>query len=449
MVDSVVHALPPHYSHFLEAWSSEPHRNMAMLWPAGAGAVGALEVLVTGLDRSQRVLVVADRHELAQQLVYRLDSHGIPARVIDRYALRQLQSQTSAEHSTWNGLQVFALTDSLATQADVLASLGQQAWDLVLLLDTSSAVTELVVSGITNLRSRVLWKLRPGSDAARVDSGHWALDHLSIGGLLAASGLPESTVPPVAIHVTAVRPSAAEEAVSSLVGDLIEASKGTGAERLAMSLRARWMSSPAALESGLRRLESQLATDWPLWDLSVDEAEDESPSERPHPRGTDLTAIHRTISACLVALDGVESDSKLRGLVEQVRSRDAAEAIAIFVRYRDTGTYLYSSLEDFGVRCFLVHGALAPAEIDMRMNDFLQRSGGILVMTTAMLVGSDLRKVRNLVLYDPPASREVMAQVLAKFHVVGLPQLHVHVVSDQRATGWTIDLIEQAGRFVV
>lgn len=449
MVDSVVHALPPHYSRFLEAWSSDPHRNMALLWPAGAGAVGALEVLVAGLDRSQRVLVVADRYELAQQLVHRLDSRGVPARVIDRYAYRQLQSQTSTERSTWNGLQVFALTASLATQVDVLPSLGQQTWDLVLLIDTSTAVTSRVVDSISKPGGRVLWKLRPGSDAGKVDIGHWALDHLSTSDLLADKGLPESAVPPVAIDITSVRPSAAEETVSSLVGDLIEASRGTGAERLAMSLRARWMSSPAALESGLRRLEAHLATEWPLWDSSVDEADYESPPERLHQRGADLTAIHRAITACLVALDSVESDSKLRGLVQQVRSRDAAEATAIFVRYRDTGAYLHSSLEDLGVRSLFVHGALAPAEIDTQMNDFLQGSGGILVMTTAMLVGSDLREVRNLVLYDPPASREVMAQVLAKFHVVGLPQLHVHVVSDERSAHSTIDLIEQAGRFVV
>jgi hypothetical protein len=71
-----------------------------------------------------------------------------------------------------------------------------------------------------------------------------------------------------------------------------------------------------------------------------------------------------------------------------------------------------------------------------------------MVMTSAMLVGVDLRAVRNLVLYDPPASREVMAQVLAKFHLVGLPQLHVSVVTEKRTEQQTIDLIQQAGSFV-
>lgn len=449
MVDSVGDALPPHVSRFLQAWSREPQRNMAVLWPAGAGAVGALEALVAGLDSSQHVLVVADRYELAQQFVYRLESRGVAARVIDRYAYRQLQSQTGADWPAWDGLQVFALTASLATQSDVLPSLGRQSWDLVLLLDTSSAVASRFVGGITNPGRRVLWKLRPGSDASKVDLGEWALDHLSIGDLVAAKGLPESAVPPVAIHITSVRPSAAEETVSSLVGDLIQASRGTGAERLASSMRARWMSSPAALESGLRRLEARLATEWPLWDSFVDEAEYESPPERQYERGADLTAIHRAIRSCLTALDNVDSDSKLRSLVEQLRSRDASQPTAVFVRYRDTGAYLQSSLEDLKVQSLFIHGAMAPPEIDLRMNEFLQRPEGLLVMTTAMLVGSDLRKVRTLVLYDPPASREVMAQVLAKFHVLGLPQLHVNVVGDERAAHSTIDLIEQAGRFVV
>lgn len=448
MVDSDGDSLPPHHLRFLQAWSSEPQRNMALLWPAGAGVVRALEVLVAGIDSSQRVLVVADRYELAQQFVYRLESRGVPARVIDRYAVRQLQSQAVADRPTWDGLKVFALTASLATQMDVLSSLGRQEWDLVLLLDTSSAVTSRIVGGITSPTGRVLWKLRPGSDANKVDLGEWALDHVSLGDLLAAMGLPSSAVPPVAIHITSVRQSSTEEAVSSSLADLIDVSRGTGAERLASSMRARWISSPAALESGLRRLEAHLGTEWPLWDPSLDEAEYEFPSERQYQRGADLTAIHRAIKSCLGALDMVESDSKLRGLVEQLRSRDASQATAVFVRYRDTGAYLQSSLEDLRVQSLFVHGAMAPAEIDRRMNEFLQRPGELLVMTTAMLVGSGLSKVRNLVLYDPPASREVMAQVLAKFHVVGLPQLHVSVVTDELAAPLTIDLIEQAGRLV-
>lgn len=70
-------------------------------------------------------------------------------------------------------------------------------------------------------------------------------------------------------------------------------------------------------------------------------------------------------------------------------------------------------------------------------------------MTTAMLLGMDLRDVRHLVLYDPPASTEVMATLLARFHLVGVPQLNVSVVAEEGAATSVIDLVETASKFVV
>jgi len=448
MANSLPSALHPHQLQFLEAWSTKPGRNMALLWPAGAGVVGAIGVLVADVDPSQRVLVIADRYELMHQIVFQLKAAGVTAQVVDRYAYRQLQSEAGGEAMNWRGSRVFALTASLASQTDVLPILARQQWGLVVLLDTSTAVTARLSGCITSATTHMLWKLRPGSDVASVDTGQWVLNRVSVSELASAKGLSTAEVPSIAIHVLSVQASVSEGRVLSSVEYLIKVSRGTSGERLATSMRARWMSSPAALESGLRRLKARLGADWPLWSTEADDADEEGPHDGESALGGDLAAVHEAIRSCFSELDRLDSDSKLRCLVDQLRTRESSQSTAVFVRYRDTGSYLQAALEDLKVPSILIHGAMTTSEIYSRMREFLEQRGVVLVMTTAMLAGADLRTIRNLILYDPPASREVMSQLLARFHVVGMPQLHVSVVTDPREANWMVGLIKEASQFV-
>jgi hypothetical protein len=443
--------LPPlfrHQAQFLDSWLHASHRYTAMLWPAGAGAIALICTLIERLDSLQRVLVVADRNELVQQFIYRQQSTGISACAVDRYTYRQLQSEVDADSLNWRGNQVYALTSSLALQPDVAFNIQRQTWDLLIFLDTTSSATAKMVDGLAINAARVLWKLRPGSDRFSLDSTIWAIDHLTVGELIHDRGLGKGEAPSVVIRIHTGELSVSELLVARLVDELVKATKGTSAERLAASLQTRWLSSPAALESGLRRLESELSTQWPLWDASAEDTERDLPPETDSFGRGDFSVALRIVKECIGALDGLHSDPKLDSLLDHLRNRDPKESIAVFVRYRDTGAYLHAALEDERVPCVLVHGAMPASEVSSRIDRFLQESGQVLVMTTAMLIGTDLRNVRNLVLFDVPASREAMSHLLARFHLIGLPQLRVTVIADHQTATKTVDLIAQAGQFV-
>jgi hypothetical protein len=90
---------------------------------------------------------------------------------------------------------------------------------------------------------------------------------------------------------------------------------------------------------------------------------------------------------------------------------------------------------------------MPPQEISTRIDRVLQEQGQVLVMTTAMLVGVDLRPVSEFVLYDAPASKAVMSQILAKFHMFARPQLRVTVIADSYTAARTMELIEDAVKF--
>ena len=448
MNDSTPSPMPTHQQRFIDGWITASNRYTALLWPAGAGAISAICAITKRLGPTDRVLVIADRNDLVQQFIHRQQSVAISACAVDRYTYRQLQSAVAADSPNWRGSQIYALSSSLASQSDVANSLQQQKWDLVILLDIPASAIAKFVDDMLTEATRVVWKLRPGSDSSSLDQRIWAIDHVTVSELIRDQGLLEVEPTSTEIRIHAEEPSALELEVDRLIEKIVIASKETSANRLAMSLRTRWLSSPAALESGLRRLESELRTQWPLWDVSVEDAEGDLSMEASSLSAGDSSVALQAVKECISALDGLDNDSKLGNLLNLLRSRNLQQSIGIFVRYRDTGVYLHAALEDERVPCVLVHGAMSAAEINSRMHFFLQQPGQVLVMTTAMLVGADLRAVRNLVLYDARASREGMSQLLAKFHLVGMPQLHVTVIADPLTAAKTADLIKQAGQFV-
>lgn len=447
MTESMPPSLFGYQAHFIADWSASSHRCAALVWPAGAGATSTIWALLDQLPNHQRVLVVADRQELMRQFINFRQSHKVSVCSVDRYTYRQMQSTLDASSPIWTASQIYVLTSSLASQSDVTLSLQRQPWDLLIFLDTTNALTSRLVESFSTYATRVLWKLRPGADPFSLDANIWTINHLTVGELSRDRGLPASEAPYVVIRTLSNEPTDQERSVANLIDELIAMTKGTSAERLTTSLRARWISSPAALESGLRRLEAEISTQWPLWETSAEDSEEDLPPDMDSQNAGDPSVAQRIVKECIGALDALPSDWKLENLLDYLRSRDSEQSTTIFVRYRDTGAYLLAALEDQGVPCILVNGAMPNTDVRLRMQRFLEEPGQVLIMTTAMLVGSDLSRVRNLVLYDAPASREVMSQLLAKFHLIGLPQLHVTVIADQWTAHRTADLIQQAGQF--
>jgi hypothetical protein len=411
--------------------------------------MAALEEVVMRLDRHARVLLIADRVEFAHQFLYRLKDTGVPSCFVDRDQFLHLQTFYGSELTPWPGSQVFALTAGLALKDDVAASLRRQHWDLVLLLDTNFATTQRWAVGFQVEPTRVLWKARPGYDLSNLDKTEWSVDHVTIREVVSERDHYGSDSLRLIVSCTVIEPEASEVIVAVLIEELIQSTKGTKAEGLANTLRTRWLSSPASLESGLRRVEAALNWQWPLFD-EIPEDPDEDVVEVSNAFGaSDKSKALQLVKECLEALDELVVDNKLRSLVHHLRERSTRNSTCIFVRYRDTATYLTSALEDEGLSCVLVHGGMSTAEVYARQHDFLQTKDQVLVMTTAMLVGTDLREIRDLVLYDAPATLDVLSQMLARFHLFESSPLRVTLIGDSYGVNRTHNLIAEAAQFVV
>lgn len=433
---------------FVEAWSEAKNRNFAMSWPAGSGSVTTLVEVVKRIGTHARVLLIADRVEYAQQFLYRLSETNNPSCFVDRAQFLQLQSATGSDSTAWPGFQVFALTASLAAKDDVAVSLRRQHWDLVLLLDTTLSTTQRWVDDLQRTATRVLWKVSPGYDISNLDKTEWTINSLTIREVLQDRGLPGGDFMQMKVRIEMLEPQDPELVVADLIEKIIQTTKETSAKRMATTLRARWSSSPASLESGLRRVETALNWQWPLLDDVLEDADEDVAEPLNAFAETDKTKALQLIKECLEALDDLRVDNKLQRLINHLNSRSAQQFTCVFVRYRDTATYLHSSLEDAGLLSVLVHGGMSSAEVYKELRRFLL-DGQVLVMTTAMLIGTDLRAVRDLVLYDPPATFGVLSQVLARLHLFESPPLHVMAIGDPDSAKRAADLIEQAAQFVV
>lgn len=439
-----------HQIHLLEVWSSEKPHRLAVAWPAGAGAIGTLCEVVKGLATHERVLIVTERIEIAQQFLQRLNNADVPSCFVDRAQFLRLQSSADTDSSNWPLFQVFALTSALAAKPDVAASLQRQRWDLLLLLDTTHTTTQQWVDDLQKANTRVLWKLRPGYDLSTLQSAEWTIDHMTIREAVLDRGLPGGDHPRMEVRIEMFEPSAAEMVVEAFIDQIIQVTKGTSAGRMASTLRTRWLSSPASLESGLRRVENALNWQWPLWDEVSEDVEGDAAEQAGSFGAGDKVHGLKLVNECLAALDELGTDNKLQRLVIQLKSRGEPQSTCVFVRYRDTATYIHSALEDEGLSCVLVHGGMPPSEVNYGVYRFLQESGQVLVMTTAMLTANfDLRPVRNLVLYDAPATTDVMSQTLARFHLHVQPPLCVTVIGDRYSAMKAAEVVEQASQFVV
>lgn len=450
MTDEPNLKLYPHQLRLLGVWRKNAPCKLAVAWPAGAGATGTLSELLKELPKTQRVLIITDRVEFAQQFLQRLIEKQISSCFVDRAQFLQLQSRTDADTPEWPAHQAFALTTALATRADVAASLKIQHWDLLVFLDTTYAATHRWVEALHSTQTRIIWKLRPGYDMAALQPSEWYIDQMSMREVLESRGMPGKSNLQLTVRLSAPEPSEGELVVWGLIAELVQATKGSSAEHMAATLKARWSSSPASLENGLRRVEHALTWQWPLWDEATEDA-DELLTEASSTIDVRSKAKALALTKeCLAALDELGADRKLQALIDLLKQHEPSTATCIFVRYRDTATYVHSALEDLDLPCILVHGGMQPTDIKGQLNRTLQERGQVLVMTTAMLsAGFDLRKIRNLVLYDAPANIYVMSQTLARFHLHAHDPLYVTVVGDRYSVVRGAEVVEQASQYAV
>ena len=261
------------------------------------------------------------------------------------------------------------------------------------------------------------------------------------------------SIPRPIVRVVSFTLSTAELKLADVVGELCRALEaGTTQQRLgARSLFRSLQSSPAALESGLRRIvenRKRVAQGVHPFPESLEEEQFEDQVTG----YLDLEIAEMAAGIADRALGEIETignDSKLEafiGLLRHIESLGTPSTrICVLTEYVNTLFYLAAEIEILGKTYHPYHGGM---NAQSRQN-YLARfnagvGGGILTATRAALSdGVVLTKVTDLVLYDVPGSPAGLQQVLGRFDRFGRDtQLNIHVFVPSNVAGGPVEYLE-------
>jgi superfamily II DNA or RNA helicase len=227
------------------------------------------------------------------------------------------------------------------------------------------------------------------------------------------------------------------ERYTSLVWQEAERRGDHRARLASIVLRKRALSSPAALDTTLRRRQALLGGMLPEPDLQMllplddDEALDEGVQDEVLGRaGLDDLATEQDWIAKLIAAAAACGDSKARVLVKLL-TRVRQPAI-VFTEYRHTLEYLRTVLHGANVPAAALHGGLLAAERRDVLTDFA-RGRTVLLATDAAAEGLNLQqKCRIVIHYELPWNPLRLVQRAGRVDRIGQTR-RVHEIALVRA----------------
>ncbi len=427
-----------HLDAFIETvLGSGSKRIVVLRADVGFGKTHALLALVSQLMQQQpsaRVLLL-NPAALRSQSVERLRGLGTPTLLVDRYKFRELLD-ANAGNGVWPRGMALVLSDDFARKPDVMESLAGVQWDLVVADEahrfTGTRADLLRRVGAT--AKRVVLSSAPGmtlpdwlvaDDATVVE---WRRDEL-----VDDEGKPLETAPRPILHEVPFTLSPAERHLSETVRALgAELDVGPPQSKfVAKILLRRLDSSPAALESTLRRLRNSLAhsreTNVLLEEGGDNEEEQVSTLFDPSTAGKVLPVA----TQALQELEGIETDSKVSAFHDlmadlAVEKTSPGRRICVITDFLATLYYLAAEVEGQGLAYSSLNGRMTYEDRLKSLATF-ESTGGILLATRA-LQGIDLPDVTDLVLYDLPDNDRALYVLLTRFDRI--KSIHALVQSD-------------------
>lgn len=433
----------PHQSALVDVvFSPQSKRIVLLRGDVGLGKSAALLAVVDRLRQGQpgaRALVIV-LAGLRPRFLDGLQDAGIPALILDRYRFRELLDSTAGV-DLWPSGTVIIVSQEFTRQPDIQNSLTETRWDLVI-ADEAHCIKGMRARALQRIAAsagRIVLATLPGleppegfpADGATIVE--WRRDQL-----VDRDGKPLDAPPRPLLHEVSFSQSPAESNLFETVRDLCRTFDPEKPSEvfIAKSLLRTVQSSPAAIETALRRLVERLQgkgdlgepLDWQ--EEEVLEEGSAGPIDRSGPEAASEYAIR-----AIQLIEGLVSDSKLSTfskLLDQVsQSRGTPRRIWVLTQYVATLYYLAAEIEGQGMAYRLLHGG---TDVDERSRSLQQFSatGGILV-TTAALQGVELPPITDLVLYDIPANKTALYLVLSRIDKFQrTDQLNVHVLVPTR-----------------
>lgn len=363
---------------------------------------------------------------------------GAFATVVDRRKFREFEAISSDRDKIWPDAIVAVMGMDTARQPDILQSLCTVSWDLVIVEEVHlygrARWTLLKTLLAKETFRRVLMTTAiPGDKKLASLLKNVPRTEWKSGELVDREGrliYPEEAVK----YKLIVYQNSNEEIL--LQRNVFQLAKGLARGRLGdvvkSSLYRQALSSPLALDRAIRNLRNRLVHSLPeqlsLWDGDRGNdslAEDMliSPLD-----GTILTKANTLWKSKLEAIaqlitlieqtDSLSTDTKRKALedfltVQRIDGLGGQVSVAIICSFQITVHYLYTALSELGFAASAMTGAMTIEERSNALERF-RAEKGLLICTTAVLKGVDLRDLRTVVHYDLPASRNELFVRIAR-----------------------------------
>ncbi|MFA6244704.1 MAG: DEAD/DEAH box helicase [Candidatus Hydrogenedentales bacterium] len=434
-------ALLPHQKALVETFF-EPTSNRVLLLrgEVGLGKSVALVALAGRLLRERptsRVLLLVPA-ALRSMFMEMFHDACTPSLPVDRYVFRELLD-AKTEGDLWPRGTVIVLSRDFAKQPDILDTLAEVHWDLLVVDEAhsfSGTQGKKALIRIAPSAERVLIATATDLDLPALFPMHatqvieWRRDQV-----VDHNGIALTAVPAPVLHEAPFILSQPELHLIETVADLcrtIESCARQGKLTGQILLRSL-QSSPAALENTLSRLMAR--SDAFDGSQAPQESQEEDLETDTIPEPMPREAADSVIGVAKPALEesaAIEADSKLEAFDRILRDLDARQAprrICVFTDHVTTLYYLSAEIEGLGLSCRLFHGGMTPNERQDSLTSFSE-GHGILVGTSAVMTeGVSIDQVTDLVLYDVPRSLLLIQQLLGRFDRFGRQNpLNVHVL---------------------
>ncbi len=414
--------------------------------PVGQGKTIEAGLLLRELaarGAADRVLVITP---LTLRDQWRAELHarcGLAAEAIDRVALRVRERHAPPDIGPFQPPGLTLLSIDLAKQPDVLARLVRVCWD-VLVIDEAHGVSgdsaRAAAAAALGARARLVLLLTATPHAG--DTA--AFNRLcAIGRLGASAPLVAFRRQPVRDarqlprhRDVSARRSAAERVLASALGAYVrqlDRTREPAARLIAMVLRKRGLSSPAALAASLRhRMEWLACHDQPVEqpslpfdDEDVDAGDDRQPAVMRERGLTDVRAETALLAAAHTAAEHAARQWTKLGALRRLLRR-TRERMLVFTEYRDTLTALSAALAA-ETSVATLHGGLTAGARASALAQFTAGQARVLVATDVAAEGLNLQHACRLVVHvELPWSPARLEQRNGRVDRLGQPR-RVHV----------------------
>jgi hypothetical protein len=387
--------------------------------PPGSGKSFVARKLVQALlahGGANRILVVVPRAVLRQQYQDLLGSSlpQVTVLAVDRAAYRELEARVHPEENPWPEQLIAVASSDFFDRKDMQKSFRGVTWELIIWDEPANPLPKnhhrLIehIAHSTNVRRLLVLSSLP------VDP---ALSTLMPGVQVTTWGV-DVALPTIQWKIVDYRRGDSEVTLLRELYDLLPtlSPQESGADSDSADLMRRASSSIFALEQALLRFRNALVHEVgiqpedPILASYLGSRESTQPSEGESPHRHPRTISAAALPALMQLLDHLEEvsdDEKLRALITHLTSQRRAGQgrvirACIFSSYKDTVSYLQTSLQDAGyVAEALTSSSDNPTAVVERFN---RGEDGILLACLWPLRGLELDGMINIIHYDLPAS---------------------------------------------